>query len=313
MHVKTEELKEEDIVIAVMGPTGSGKSTFINVATGVDAGVGHELESCTSEIGIIKMVFPGSNIVFVDTPGFDDTKRSDSDILKMISDWLEITFERKILLSGLLYFHRISDNRMAGTPLKNLRMFEELCGKKSFKNVILTTTMWDEVEEETGIAREEELKSNYWKSMIARDSSTGRFVGTRDSAFRLIAPLLDEASTRNELLLQKELVDLDLKLSETHAGQKLRSEIRHLAKQQQELLRQIREELKNPDNATSLQELMEEYEELRKTSGSLLQQMADLQVPLGKQFQNAISIRFGIKSKRNRARDTITGNENHAI
>jgi len=160
--------------------------------------------------------------------------------------------------------------------------------------------MWDEVDEDVGAAREEELKSNYWKSMISRDSSTGRFIGTRDSAFRLIAPLLDEASSRNELLLQKELVDLDLKLSETHAGQKLRSEIRYVAKQQQELLRQIREELKNPENATSLQALMEEYEELRKTSGSLLQQMADLQVPLGRQLQNAITIKFGIKSKRNR-------------
>jgi predicted GTPase len=65
---------------------------FINIATGVDAGVGHELESCTNEIGIIKMAFPGSNIVFVDTPGFDDTKKTDSDILKMISDWLEKTY-----------------------------------------------------------------------------------------------------------------------------------------------------------------------------------------------------------------------------
>jgi len=65
---------------------------FINKATGIDAGIGHDLESCTSEIGIIKMTFPGYNIVFVDTPGFDDTKKSDSDILKMISDWLEITY-----------------------------------------------------------------------------------------------------------------------------------------------------------------------------------------------------------------------------
>jgi len=66
---------------------------FINVATGVDAGIGHDLESCTTEIGIIKMRFPGGyNVVFVDTPGFDDTKKSDSDILKMISVWLEITY-----------------------------------------------------------------------------------------------------------------------------------------------------------------------------------------------------------------------------
>ena len=65
---------------------------FIHEATGVDTGIGHDLESCTSEIGMIKMSFPGYNIVFVDTPGFDDTKRPDSDILKMISDWLEKTY-----------------------------------------------------------------------------------------------------------------------------------------------------------------------------------------------------------------------------
>ena len=60
--------------------------------TGVDVEkVGHDLVSCTSEISIIKMTFPGYNIVFVDTPGFDDTNKSDSEILKMISDWLEIT------------------------------------------------------------------------------------------------------------------------------------------------------------------------------------------------------------------------------
>jgi len=65
---------------------------FINVATGVDAGVGHDLESCTSEIGIVKMTYPDFNIVLVDTPGLDNTKITDSDILKIISDWLGITY-----------------------------------------------------------------------------------------------------------------------------------------------------------------------------------------------------------------------------
>ena len=65
---------------------------FIHEATGVDTGIGHDLESCTSEIGIIKMSFPDYSIVFVDTPGFEDSKNSDSDILKMISDWLEIAY-----------------------------------------------------------------------------------------------------------------------------------------------------------------------------------------------------------------------------
>jgi len=187
---------------------------------------------------------------------------------------------------------------MAGTPLKNLRLFEQLCGKNAFKNVILTTTMWDEVDEETGATREAELKGIYWKDMISRSSTIGRFEGSRDSAFRLISPFLDEASTRNRVRLQKELVNLDLKLSETRAGQRLRSELKQLAKQQQELLHQTREELKLPNNTESLKTLMEEYEELKRTSGSLLAQMADLQIPLGRQFMKTITITFGIKRNR---------------
>jgi len=32
------------------------------------------------------------DLVFVDTPGFDDTNMSDVDILKMVADWLKATY-----------------------------------------------------------------------------------------------------------------------------------------------------------------------------------------------------------------------------
>ena len=60
----------------------------------MDSGIGHDLESCSSEILVVKMSFPefsDYNIVFVDTPGFDDTKRSDTEVLRMIADWLATT------------------------------------------------------------------------------------------------------------------------------------------------------------------------------------------------------------------------------
>lgn len=60
----------------------------MRVVTGID----RDLGSSTSEIDIIKMTFPDYNIVIVDIPGFDDTKRSDFDTLKIISEWLEITY-----------------------------------------------------------------------------------------------------------------------------------------------------------------------------------------------------------------------------
>jgi polynucleotide 5'-kinase involved in rRNA processing len=38
--------RNDDIVIAVMGPTGSGKSKFVSWLTGQSVQVGHELKSC---------------------------------------------------------------------------------------------------------------------------------------------------------------------------------------------------------------------------------------------------------------------------
>ena len=61
--------------------------------------MGHTLESCTSEIKIVKLSVPelaDGDVVFVDTPGFDDTHKSDADILKMVADWLKTTYDSKI-------------------------------------------------------------------------------------------------------------------------------------------------------------------------------------------------------------------------
>jgi GTPase Era involved in 16S rRNA processing len=38
---------QDAILVAVLGQTGAGKSTFINQATGASLGVGHTLKSCT--------------------------------------------------------------------------------------------------------------------------------------------------------------------------------------------------------------------------------------------------------------------------
>ena len=184
---------------------------------------------------------------------------------------------------------------MAGTPLKNLRMFEELCGKNALKNVILTTTMWDEVDEETGLAREEQLKKIYWKAMIDRHSQTGRFEGTRDSAFRLIDPLIDKANARHELLIQRELCDLDVRLKDTAAGRRFHPEIKDLVKQQQTLLQRIREELKCPGNLETLQSLRQKSEELRDFSTVLFEEMDKLKVPLGRRVKRWFTVKFGLK------------------
>ena len=124
-------------------------------------------------------------------------------------------------------------------------MFEDLCGRNAFHNVILTTTMWDEVDEETGRTREQELQSNYWQSMIERNSTTSRFMGSRESALGLIEPLIDAANEKSSLLLQQEMVDMRQKLPATSAGLKLFSEMEVLVRRREDLLERTRNELRS--------------------------------------------------------------------
>ncbi|KAI6104713.1 P-loop containing nucleoside triphosphate hydrolase protein [Pisolithus croceorrhizus] len=181
-----------DIIIALMGPTGAGKSSFIAHATKQeDTGVGHDLTSCTSEIQVTKCDVEGFSIVLVDTPGFGHTNKSDLDILKLISEWLKAQYRTsQPTLSAILYFHRISDNRTAGTPLKNLRVFEMLCGKDAMSKVILVTTMWDEVDSEVGKERLKELKESYWKGMVLRGSTTFECEDARGSPVQLLRQIV---------------------------------------------------------------------------------------------------------------------------
>jgi GTPase Era involved in 16S rRNA processing len=68
---------------------------FINLATRQQwAAIGHDLGSCTQDVRAISYPHPngcGRNVVFVDTPGFDDSERTDYDVLNAIAEWLKQT------------------------------------------------------------------------------------------------------------------------------------------------------------------------------------------------------------------------------
>jgi len=106
-----------------------------------------------------------------------------------------ISYSRQIGLAGLLYFHRISDNRMSGTPMRNLVHFQRLC-ENELDRVILTTTMWDDVDEATGSMREDELKEVYWKTLINCGSSMKQFLNTRQSCIDILRPIIQGASSQ---------------------------------------------------------------------------------------------------------------------
>ncbi|KAF5348460.1 hypothetical protein D9756_009604 [Leucocoprinus leucothites] len=261
-------IRKDDIIIAFMGPTGSGKSYFIDLLTGqIGQRAGSSLASVTSDIQATRIKHPkyGDRVVLVDTPGFDDTKRSDMEILTLINGWLEKTYKNDVKLSGLIYLHRITDNRMAGSPLKNLRMFGNLCGDHAASRVILVSTMWEKVNPEVGERREVQLKNDFWKGLIERGSKVDRLRSSKtQEAWRTVNDLIKTADNREVVLLQQEIVDLERKLNETEAGKSLHSDLQKLLFDQKETLKSLLAQVEKSDDPRLKAELEKEYKKIQK-------------------------------------------------
>jgi hypothetical protein len=202
-------------------------------------------------------------------------------------------YKNKIKLAGIVYMHKISDNRMAGTPLKNLHMFANLCGDDAVRNVILTTTMWSRVKADVGSQREKELRGKYWKTMLDLGSGTHRFLNTHESAWSIINVFLQKVQN-DTLLLQEEMVDLGMHLSETHAGKALYSELQKLLADQKDIVRSLQKDAEDQQNEDLARELREEYERIQDQLRRTFDQIQETNIPLGRR----ILLNFSFKRSR---------------
>lgn len=219
----------QDVYICVMGVTGAGKSSFIKTCSGKDVQIGHNLVSCTADVQDISFMYTDRlRIHLIDTPGFDDTNKSDVEILQNISHWLATSFENKIRLKGIIFLHRISDPRMTGAARRNLNMFKKLCGDNAYKSCVLATTMWSQVDQAEGERREKELMqtSEFWGSMAKRGSIVRRYLNNQNSAHEIIDYILS-LHFKDPLVLdiQDELVTQKKSIEDTSAAVELNAEI----------------------------------------------------------------------------------------
>ncbi|KAF7771738.1 hypothetical protein Agabi119p4_6049 [Agaricus bisporus var. burnettii] len=283
-----QTIRKDDIVIAFMGPTGAGKSYFIDLLTGQKGKrAGSSLKSVTSQIQATRVRHQGydDRIVLVDTPGFDDTTRSDMEILQIISEWMQKTYSKKVKLSGLIYLHRITDNRMAGSPHKNLRMFGELCGDVAMTQVRLVSTMWGKVKPEVGEGRERELRDKFWMRFIEKGSKIERLRDTKgEEAWRIVEGLIHDSKEREAVLLQEELVELQKQLNETAAGKTLYTSLQKLLADQKESLTSLLAQVEKSNDPNLTKELRKEYARINDQFQRTFQEVTKLKIPIGKRI-----------------------------
>ena len=161
-------------------------------------------------------------------------------------------------LGGVIYLQTITDKRMKGTTLRNLKMFRRLCGEDALSKVILGTTNWGEIDEAVGTRREQELGETFWKDMTSRGSEIRRFHKTQSSAQGFLDSILrndPRAGNDTSLHIQQELVDLQRHIPETDAGTELRYTIQQVLDMQKGNINSAEEEALLLKLETQLKEL----------------------------------------------------------
>jgi hypothetical protein len=184
----------------------------------------------TSKPGFYKYVHEGKNVWLLDTPGFDDTYRSDTDILKDIALCLSDIHSKGIALAGIIYLHRITDVRITGSAFINLQMLEKLAGEDALSRVVVATTMWNRLDRsesghslEVGDKRQKELKDTFLGRFQRKGSLMTKHEGDARSAQAIVWHLIKD-DAKVVLDIQREMVDDGLDLSQTAAGKFLQSE-----------------------------------------------------------------------------------------
>jgi hypothetical protein len=182
---------------------------------------------------------------------------------------------------------------MAGTPLKNLHMFANLCGDDASKNVILATTMWELVSGDEGDRRQKQLEGKYWKGMLENGSTVARLQpNTFDSAWNIVNVIVGKNSQESRpLLIQEEMVDLRRLLSETQAGITLYSTLQRLLAEQQETIRQLRDEARTQNNPQLVEDLNIQYEAIRENIRKTFDQVQEMKVSFGRRLLSFFSFK----------------------
>jgi len=180
-------------------------------------------------------------------------------------------------LAGIIYVHRISDDKFGSLAIRNFRMLRKLCGEKTLKNVMLMTNMWGRVALQQGTDREQQLKDKYFKAAIENGAQLCRHTNNPESARAILRKILKNKPL--VLKIQQELVDQHKDIGQTGAGAELNREISAVVARYQREIGGLEEEMqeaieeKDEESREELEEekrrKQEEMKKLQKDSAEM--------------------------------------------
>jgi hypothetical protein len=205
-------------------------------------------------------------VYVVDTPGFDDTSKSDAEILEQITKFLGTQYALGLALKGIIFLHRITDVRVQGSTVSSMMLFRELCGDHALNNVVLLTTFWDLLDDRSiGARRQQELRDNFWSEMISKGSQVRQFDGSRDMAEALVIRLIDKKSI--VLQIQQDIMQQGKRLEDTAVGKRIVQRLERNLKDKDNELEDLEKQIARASKQRSSRSLKQLEERQTKTLG----------------------------------------------
>lgn len=176
-------------------------------------------------------------------------------------------------LAGVIYFHRISDERWRKSDTRSFGWLKRICGDQTLRNVALVTNMWGNVDPEVGAARERQLAAEFVKPALDNGAQLIAHHNTTESAYHVIRAILK--NRRTALQVQQELIDEKREFDRTTVGEEIGREVeestRRLERQVGDLQNALatvrgREKEKRSQLEAEIAELRKEI--MRHTEGS---------------------------------------------
>ncbi|KAK3357921.1 P-loop containing nucleoside triphosphate hydrolase protein [Lasiosphaeria hispida] len=136
-----------EVTLLLIGPTGSGKSSFIQKVAGPvgrDINIGSGPNPCTFRCKVYKFTYNETRFAIIDTPGLEDVAATAAN-LKILQEIANQLKAHDANVTGAIYFHRITDKRFTGTSRFNFDIFKAICGEAFFPRMVCVTTMWNNI------------------------------------------------------------------------------------------------------------------------------------------------------------------------
>jgi hypothetical protein len=248
-------------------------------------------ESATSVVeATTPLELDGRQVVLLDTPAFDHTRKSEIEILRIIALELEakyvpfpvynglykhsLSFERYrqgIKLHGIIYLHRITDVRVTDALKHDFLVLRKLCGNKGIRNVAIVTSMWNEVKAKDGRRRvgDLELTSDFFAPAIEEGARLMHHTGGT-TVHAIIRSML--RNHPEALAIQEELVDKNMNIDQTSAGKEIdrwiAARIERYERQEDEIWEYSEKARRDGDEVTR-SELLKEVKKIRAETSKL--------------------------------------------